>query len=81
MYSISGFLQFYFEYYIANLLSYFNLFGSVPLTVIWSVITGKAWDNIYFVLLEWITPYLYFTKIYTAVNYGAWFGVPLEGNM
>jgi hypothetical protein len=56
LYSISGFLQFLFEYCIAFLLSYFNIFGCIPLVTVWSVVTGKGLDNILNAFFEYIIP-------------------------
>jgi len=53
----------------------------IPLYTVWSAIIGKGWDNILYALFEYTIPYLYGTKLYAGYNFGAWFGLPLEGNM
>lgn len=65
-------MQLTLDYLIAEILSYFNFFG-IPPTVILSVFSGKAWDNILSIIYE--------TFPFTLINFGKWWSVPLEGMM
>ena len=72
MFSVNGVMQLILDYLIARILAYFTVFGIHP-NVIFSILGGKAWDNILSVIYE-MPPF-------TIINFGAWWSVPLEGMM
>jgi len=72
LYSVNGFMTFFFDYLVAQLIYYISLTG-LPLNSIILLLSGKSWDNILSIIYE-LPPF-------TLINFGAWWGVPLEGMM
>jgi hypothetical protein len=51
LYSTNGFMQFFLDYLIAILLSFFGYVG-LPMNLIIPILSGKAWDNILSIIYE-----------------------------
>ena len=67
-----------FDYLVAQLLSFISsrlpgVLSYLPLTLIFSVLNQKSWDNIVYAIFE--------VSLFPLFNFGRFLPIPLEGNM